>query len=212
MFHPIPSKTGVSHLKTSLSHLKPVLLVMMRFLNFPPPKWILLRKNYFFNGRRIKFFPHAILNRFEVVFLSLGIFHRLILPECNWEESFLDYLFPNSVLISVLIATDGAARIFYRPTTLCRGLIRTHVSCRVAPDWDLLKDALRCKALLEREKINETKRSQVCPPALANFKKIKFLLAKVKYRRLHSCLVLPWLSRSRGLSSSLRNADRTWWL
>ena len=33
-------------------------------------------------------------------------------------------------------ATDGAARNFFFTTTLCRGMVPTHVS-KVAPNWDL---------------------------------------------------------------------------
>ena len=51
---------------------------------------------------------------------------------CHIFYLFLNYLFPNSALISA----HQMALLGYLLTTLCRGVIRTRVS-RVAPDWDL---------------------------------------------------------------------------
>ena len=52
--------------------------------------------------------------------------------QCVTFSIYFYYLFPNSALIYL---QQMALPVFLR-TTLCRSVIRTHVS-RVAPDWDL---------------------------------------------------------------------------
>ena len=67
-----------------------------------------------------KFLMHLILYQNKV--------HNLLNLIKYFLVDFFHFIFPYSALISA--TTDGAARIF--PTTLCHGVIRTHV-IRVAP-------------------------------------------------------------------------------